>query len=90
MVNTNDDLSESKSIAKSKDDLDFIKKTDFSPTVFIIDTKQEYFQKKKEKQASQMNISKYVKLSNKIFDYIYVTRYWRLFSLSSYHNLTFP
>lgn len=82
VVNANDNLSESKSIAGLETDLDFNKKTGLFFGTLTIDIKQKCSQKKKKKQASLTNIAKRAKFPNKIFNYIYFARCQKLFSLA--------
>ncbi len=82
VVNTDNDLSKSKSIVRSKADINFDKGADFFLNALTINAKQDCFRKKKEKQASQIDAAKHTKLPNKIFDYIYIAWYQRLISLA--------
>lgn len=82
VVNTNDDLSELESIARSEADVNFAKGADFFLGALATDAEQDHFKKKKEKQASEIDAAKRAKLSNEIFDYIHVARCQRLFSLA--------
>ena len=72
VVNCNDDLSESESIARLEANIDFGKGADFFLGALAIDVEQNRSKKKKEKQTSQTHAAKHVKLPNEIFDYIHV------------------
>lgn len=54
--------------------------------LFITDTKEEILAKKTKKKTFALDIEKWAKLPNEIFNYIYITNYQRLFSLDLYNN----
>ena len=81
VVNANNDLSKSKLIARSETNVDFDKEVDFFLGGLVTNVKQDRFKKKKK--------SKPAKLPNEIFDYIHITQYQKLFSLTLYNDLTY-
>lgn len=72
-------MSKLKLITRLEIDINFNKKEDFFLGALAIDTKQNCFKKKKEKQISQINATKHAKLLIKIFDWIYIVKCQKIF-----------
>lgn len=89
VVNINGNLSKLKSIIGLEADANYNKEANFFLDTLIIDVKQNYSWKKKKKQASQTNIVKCAQFPNKIFNYIHVAHYQRLFFLVWYNDLIY-
>lgn len=89
VVNTKDELSDSESVAKSECDFELDEEADLFSGILASNADQNRRQRKKEVKANQTDVEKRAKLPNEIFDYIYVARCQRLFSLAWYDNLTY-
>lgn len=77
-VNANEsDLSSGKSIASSETDLDFDQGADVID--LAIDVAGDCLSLKNKNKSSQIDATKRAKYSNKIFDYIHITQYQKLF-----------
>lgn len=89
IMNANDsDLSNKKSITSSEADFNF---EEVGAELFNLatDVVQDWLWQKKEKKTNQTDLTKHAKLSDKIFDYIYIVWYQRFFFLAWYNDLSY-
>lgn len=89
VFNTKDKLSDVESMARLEANFEYKKKADLFCGILASDANQDQKEQKKELQTFQTNATKQSKLPNKIFDYIYVARYQKLFPLAWYDDMTY-
>ena len=77
------------SIAESKGDFELDKEANLFSGMLASDADQNQRQRKKELKASKIYAAKRAKLLKEIFDYIYVAKCQKLFSLAWYDYLTY-
>ncbi len=89
IIYAQNDYSNLESIVESEAKFEINNKADLLSELFYIKINKEQRQQKKHKQESQTNAAKHTKLLNKIFDYIYVAKCRRSFSLAWYNDLIY-
>lgn len=89
IVNDEDKLSDSKSIAKLNSDFELDEEANLFSGILALDVDQNQRQRKKELKANKTDTAKQVKLLNEIFDYIHIAKCQKLFSLAWYDNLMY-
>ena len=95
VLNADDDVSDTSSLATSEAgsetdfDINHNDEADLISGVLATEVNETHFNRKKERKISKSDAAKRANLPNEIFDYIYVARCRRLYSLAWYDDMTY-